>query len=92
MDDTASKPMSITGIDQKPGSITGTSNNPDELKEVAPKPLHEYPGMEIVEEEKLSWTGDLPPVASSQLSNLSARFGLDGSLLPHDFEVPVQVI
>ena len=57
------------------------------------KPIHDYPGMETVEEEKLSWTGDLPAVSSAtELSNISARFALDGSLLPHDVDVPVQVL
>ena len=51
-----------------------------------------YPGMEVEEGEKLAWTGDLPPLAAaSPLADLSARFGLDGSLLPADLEVPVQV-
>lgn len=54
--------------------------------------LRSYPGMEVEEGEKLAWTGDLPPLpASSPLASLAARFGLDGSLLPADLEVPVQV-
>ena len=71
---------------------TATPSKVIKSNETAPKPLQEYPGMEIIEEEKLSWTGELPPLtSSSELANLSARFGLDGSLLPHDIDVPVQV-
>ena len=94
MEDAATESEAIYEHHDNSGLTTSSSNSPDELKEVASKPLQEYPGMEIVEEDKLSWTGDLPPVttsASLELSNLSARFGLDGSLLPHDLEIPVQV-
>ena len=56
------------------------------------KPLSLYPGMSVLEEGKLSWTGDLPPLPpASGLQNFSARFGLEGKLLPPDLEVPVQV-
>ena len=53
--------------------------------------LPDYPGMSVVEEEKLSWTGDLPPLPTSNLGQFSARFGLDGALLAPDLDVPVQV-
>merc|ERR1719234_801654 len=83
MDDTVRE--SSTGPEER-----STTNNPDE--DIASQPLHQYPGMEIAEEDKLSWTGDLPPLtsSSSELSKLSARFALDGALLPHDTEIPVQ--
>ena len=51
--------------------------------------LTKYPGMSQVESGKLKWTGELPNMASSQLSGFSARFGFDGRLLRPDTEVPV---
>lgn len=51
--------------------------------------LTEFPNMSRSEPEKLSWTGDLPPVKPGQFSGFSARFGFDGLLLAPDSDIPV---
>jgi len=51
--------------------------------------LSHFPNMAKSEPEKLSWTGDLPPVKPGQLSGFAARFGFDGQLLAPDSDIPV---
>jgi len=51
--------------------------------------MTQFPNMTKSEPEKLSWTGDLPPVKAGQFAGFSARFGFDGLLLAPDSDIPV---
>lgn len=45
--------------------------------------VHKYPHMDIVEKEKLQWTGYLPLIVKQPDDPYPARFNFEGNLLPH---------